>query len=475
MLLRKFLVVLITLSASVRAGDLNLPDLGGASGGLISAAQEYELGQQWQRMFRAQMQTSTDPFLQSYTEKLIRSLATYSTLSDKRLDILVVENPTLNAFAVPGGVIGVHTGLFQYAQTEQQFASVMAHELAHLSQRHFARSIDEQKNNTIPNLAAMLASILILATAGGDAGIAAISATQASIIDKQLRFSREMEQESDRLGMETMLRAGMSPDAMPKMFESMLHASRFQRRPPEFLITHPLTESRVSDARLRAQQMPKRQERFNLEYQLVKVRAEITHEKNFAHAVKKYQGELTNNTLAPEVARYGLALSQMALGQLDKALSNTNLLLAQHPNNLYFVIAAAEINAEQKQFDKAIERLEKTLIHYPTHHPLNIKLAEIYMKAGEYLKCERLLVAHSARHPKDEYVWYLLAEAHGLAGNILDVHIARTEYFLLNGIYIKAENHVRNALRLLKKDDRRILELEQKLKQIQEMKRERFI
>ncbi len=460
------------LSIPAAANDLNLPDLGGASGGLITASQEYELGQQWQKMFRAQVRTTDDPFIQSYTENLIRNLATYSDLNDKRLDVLVVENPALNAFAVPGGVIGVNTGLFHYAEGEQQFASVMAHELAHLSQRHFARRIDEQKNNSIPNLAAMLASILILATAGGDAGVAAVSASQAAMLDNQLRFSRQMEQEADRIGMATMVRADMNPWAMPQMFESMLHASRFQARPPEFLITHPLTESRVSDSKLRAQQYPRKQEPISLEYQLVRVRAQLAHEKNPSAAAKRFQQELDGHTLREDIARYGLALAQLKARQFDDADRNAALLLERAPDNLYYLVLKSEIEAEQRQFDPAIARLETRLEDYPRNHPLNVKLAEIHMKAGNYARCEALLEAESQRRPKDEYVWYLLAEAHGLAGNIFEVHTARSEYFMLNGIYPKAENHLRLALSMLEDDDRRRPQLEQKLKDIQRLKRE---
>ncbi len=454
------------------SNDLNLPDLGGASGGLISASQEYELGQQWQRVFRSQMRTSTDPFLQEYTESLVRKLATYSDLNDKRLDILVVENPTLNAFAVPGGVVGVHTGLFQYARTEQQFSSVMAHELAHLSQRHFARSVDEQKNNAIPNLAALLASILVLATAGGEAGVAAISTAQAAAIDSQLRFSRKMEQEADRLAMETMVRAGMSPTAMPNMFEQMLHASRFQRRPPEFLITHPLTESRVSDAKLRAQQYPQKQERTSLKYQLVRVRANIAHSINSLQTIKQYEDMLKQNPVRDEVPRYGLSLAQLKLHRYDQAEKNIDLLLKQSPNNLFYMVTKAEIEAAKGHHQSAIDRLSKPLKNLPDNHPLNIKLAEIYMQAGDYDKCEQLLQAHSRRRPKDDYVWYLLAEAHGLNGNIFDVHIARTEYFLLNGLYRKAESHVRHALKLSKGNATQRAQLEEKLKSIQRMQRD---
>jgi len=194
--------------------DLQIPDLGDASGGLISPSQEFDLGQKWLRIYRSQVPTTRDPFLQTYVENLIRKIASYSELPDKRLDILVIENPTLNAFAVPGGIIGVHTGLFRYSETEEQFSSVMAHELAHLSQRHYARRVAMQKKASIPTLAAMLAGILVLATTGSDAGIAAISAAQAGALEAQLKFSRQMEQEADRLGMETLVRADMNPYAM---------------------------------------------------------------------------------------------------------------------------------------------------------------------------------------------------------------------------------------------------------------------
>jgi len=455
------------------AKDLNLPDLGGAGGGLISASQEYELGQEWQRVYRSQIRTTSDPFIQSYTENIIQDLANYSQLKDKRLDILIVENPQLNAFAVPGGVVGINTGLFQYAETEQQFASVVAHELAHISQRHYARQVDEQNNNQIPNLAALLASILVLATAGGDAGIAALSASQAAMIDSKLRFSRKLEQEADRVGMETLVKAGMNPYAMSEMFEVMLHSSRFQSRPPEFLITHPLTESRVSDSKLRAQQYSRKQEPRSLHYQLVKIRAEVTNETNLLSIIKKFKEELNNNTLTPLTSRYGLALSQQKLGQLTEAEENLSQLIKSEPENPFFSIGLAEVYAEQSKFSEATNILEPMLRNSPDNHVLNVKIAEVLMKAGEYVRCEAILEKHVQRRPKDDYVWYLLAEAHGLNGDIYQVHLARTEYFLLNGIYKKAENHVRHAMRMLKPEDQRRAQLEFKLKKIQKMQRDK--
>ena len=462
------------LTTSVEATtELELPSLGGApGGGIISPSQERELGQRWQRMFRSQIPTSTDPFLQNYIENLVQKLSTYSDMEDKRVDVLVIENPTLNAFAVPGGVMGVHTGLLIYAKTEEQFASVIAHELAHLSQHHYARQLSKQRDNSIPNMAAMLASILVAVTAGGEAGMAAIATTQAVMVDQQLRFSRELEQEADRIGMRTIVNANYDPYSMPEMFEQMLYASRFSRRPPEFLITHPLTESRVSDSKQRAQQYPRKPLMPDLEYNLLKVRVELLHESNTAFAAKHFADDLAQKSESVIVSRYGLALAQLKMNQPAQAKTTLAPLLESHPDNLFFILAMAEIESEMGASKQAIARLEAPLGKFKDHHPLNIKMAEILMKDGQYDKAEKLLDAHSKRRPKDDYVWYLLAETHGLAGHILQVHIARTEYFMLNGLFDKAENQIRNGLVLAKDDPRTTNKLEQRLKDVRKMRRE---
>lgn len=460
------------LPLATTAADLDLPDLGDASAGLITPAQEYELGQNWLMAYRAQVPTSTDPFIQSYVEQLVARLATYSDLRDLRLDILIIENPSLNAFAVPGGIIGVNTGLFRYAQNEQQFSSVIAHELAHLSQRHYARKVQEQQKNQVGYLTALLASIAIAATTDGDAGIAAISATQAAAIDAQLRFSRYMEAEADRIGMETMIRADMNPYAMPDMFEEMLSATRYQRRPPEFLLTHPVTESRISDSKLRAQQYQRKYYAPNVEYSLIKVRAELVHEKNLRAAERRYRSEIKSSDEFNEVAHYGLAVALEKQRLLDDARQEFTQLLRYDADNLFYITGLAGVDAERGQFDNAVNLIRDKLRSYPNHHALNVRLAEILMKASRYKECETLLKAHVERRPKDDYVWYLLAEVHGLAGNILDVHLARAEYFILNGVFQKAEIQLVNALKRAENDRQLKARVEQRLAEVRKMQRE---
>ena len=263
--------------ALAQTDELKLPNLGESSTRMFSAEFEHQLGQTWLRIFRSQAPTVNDPLMFEYLENLIYGLVTHSKLEDRRVDLVVVDNPTINAFAVPGGVIGVHNGLLLYAQTEDELGTVLAHEIAHLSQRHFSRGVEFQKNQAPINLAAMLAGLVIMATAGGDAGLAALTSAQALAQDSALRYSRSNEQEADRVGMQTMVDAGLDPHAAPAMFERMMQASRYSggNRIPEFLRTHPLSENRIADTRNRARQHPKTIRPVNLDYQLMRARAYV--------------------------------------------------------------------------------------------------------------------------------------------------------------------------------------------------------
>ncbi len=184
-----------------------LPALGDASSAIVSPAIERKLGEQFLRSVRAQVPTYPDALIKNYTEYLIYRLAEASDLESPDLTVAMIDSDQLNAFAAPGGIVGVNLGLFTYATNVHQFASVLAHELAHLSQRHFARGIEEQRKASIPYMAALLASVALMATVGGDAGLAAMTTTQAAMQQGQLRYSRQRESEADRIGIETLARA----------------------------------------------------------------------------------------------------------------------------------------------------------------------------------------------------------------------------------------------------------------------------
>ncbi len=447
--------------------EVELPTLGDTSSVTISPVQERILGQKWLRVYRSQVPTSSDPLLIDYLERLFDRLLPYSQLEDKRIELVVVENDTLNAFAVPGGIIGVHTGLLNYAKTENQLAAVLSHEMGHLSQRHYARSLDKENKMLVPMLAGMLTGLVLAANSNGDAGMAAIMGTQAATQAARLSFSRQNEQEADRIGMETMVKAGLDPYAASNMFEEMMRANRLNRRPPEYLLTHPVSESRVADARNRAMQYEHKVYEDNLEFQLMRTRVRVSAEETPQIAVKVFKSELEKESSSPDASRYGLVLALTQASQFDAAREALQPLLVKEPQRITYQVMRADIEIAAEHYKQALAILEEQLQKNPNNHPLIIRHAEALMKAGSYQQSAQILDLYSRKRPNDDYVWYLLAEVNGLAGNILGVHEARAEYFILNGIYDRAQIQLNNALKLTKGNQYRTALLEERLKYVQ--------
>lgn len=464
----------VSINVQAESNHLQLPTLGETSAGLISTTDEYEFGQKLIRKFRAGLPESSDPFIEEYLNDLLRRLVQYAGLSNPHLEVMVIEDASLNAFAAPGGIVGVNTGTFAVAENEQQLASVLAHELAHLSQRHYARKINQASKNNMLTMAAMLASIIVAASSSSsDGAMAAIPAAQAAAIQADLKFSREMEQEADRIGMATLLNAGFDPYAMPDMFEVMLRTTRYRSKVPEFLLSHPVTESRISDSLGRASRYPKRHYPLDTEFQIVKARVLVELERNAHVAVKRFRDEVNGSTLPPLTAQYGLVMALTRASDTLGARQELQRLTTLMPKGVALTVAEADIYTAEHNLDAALKLLKEELKSHPTDHALNIRTAEIMMKAGKYSDCEALLSEHVKRQPQNSYVWYLLAEVHGLAGHILDVHKARAEYFILLGIYNKAEIQLRNALKLIDQDDFQArARLEQRLLDVKKLREE---
>lgn len=463
------LMGLLPSTASLSA-DIKLPLLGDSASGVISKQQEYELGRLWLKSFRSRVREYDDPLMQQYLEQLLYNLATHSDLEDPRLELIVVKNPSMNAFAVPGGVVGFHTGVFAFAENEDQMVSVLAHELAHLSQRHFARGVEAQRASSIISMAGLLASLVIAATAGGDAGMAAITSTQAMTMQGQLRYSRSNEKEADRMGMQTMERASRDPAAVAGMFETMLRATRFSgSRLPEFLLSHPVTEKRISDARGRAMKHSMRHYVSNPEYFLMQARAMIAMEKSPIDSIKRFQAKLDSNTQNSDAANYGLALAYIKLGEHAKAGKILDDLIEANPFLLTFRHTDIELDIARRDYAAALDKLNQLLARNPNNYPLTRLKSEALWQAHRYEDAGEVLTALSRIRPEDPMVWYQLAEVRGLAGNISGVHQARAEYFILVGAFGKARDQLSLAVKLVALDFKRSAIIRQRLKDIAAM------
>ncbi|MCK9503992.1 MAG: M48 family metalloprotease [Porticoccaceae bacterium] len=465
-----WVLALFSVASLASSSDFDLPVLGDTSSALISPQQEYELGQAWLGAFRSRVSTLDDPELQIYLETLLFELAQYSDLNDHRLELIIVNNPTLNAFAVPGGIIGVHTGLFRYTENEHQLASVLTHELAHLSQRHFARGLQNRKASSVGTMAGLLTGIILAATVGGDAGMAAMTMTQAAALENSLRYSRQNEQEADRLGINTLFKSGRDPAEVSNMFEQMLAATRYTgQKPPEFLLTHPLTEKRVADARGRISNYPQRQYPLRPQFDFMRARAMLRIDDNPSRSVQRFKSELEGFSTSKTAAAYGLALAYSRLGNHEDARQTLEPLLAKEPKNLILRLAEVELETNGGNYDASLERIEALETLHASHYALQRYKAETLLKAGRYQQSERVLAALTGQRPKDPKVWFQLAEVSGLSGNIVAVHKARAEFFILIGVYDKAREQLSYAQRLVANDFREHAILETRIEDVNKM------
>lgn len=358
-LLRPTLLTLACLLTTPGMAN-NLPSLGDASSAIVSPQQEHQLGRAWLSLVRGQVSQLDDPQLKDFVETSVYRLSETSQLQDRRLEFVLLNSPQINAFAAPGGIVGVNGGLFLYAQTEAEYASVMAHELAHLSQRHFARGLEAQQRMQIPVMAGLLAGIVAAAAGAGDLGIAAIATTQAAALQEQRRFSRQNEQEADRIGLVNLEKAGFDPRAMPSMFERLMRQYRYDRKPPEFLLTHPVSESRIADTRNRAEQYTATGATDSVRYQLMRARVQLIYEETPGIAAKRFRSMLDENPNM-EAARYGLAIAQLKSGQYKQARESLQPLLNISPNDVTYNLAQVELDMAANRLADAQKRITRQI------------------------------------------------------------------------------------------------------------------
>jgi beta-barrel assembly-enhancing protease len=435
--------VLLSLgSAQTMANNMaiELPTIGRISSTTIS--EEQRIGSAWLKQYRRQVSTSSDPIINDYLEQLINYLASFSQTNYPSLSLVVAKNTNLNAFAVPGGIIGIHTGLFNYAKNEQQLAAVIAHELAHLSQRHYARGVEKQKGQSLTTMATLLASLILIATTEGDAGIAALSASQAYAIDQQLRFSRTFEREADRIGMDILVKANMDPHAIEAMFEQMERLTRFSSKPPEFLLTHPLTSNRIVDAINLARNYPKRQFDENINYEFVRARALLETEESPQQGIIRFKNELSGFDTSIDGSRYGLLTALTDDKQFDEADKLATILLSKYPENPILHISKSNILAGQGRINDAVSEIKRRSEQQPDYYPLAAQLIHLYREQRNYSAATSLLLKTLTTRKEDPSLWYELAEISGLNNNIVLLHKARAEYFILHADFDNAEQQL---------------------------------
>ena len=441
-----FLFLFLSQVTISQEKDLNLPNLGDRVSGVISLEQERMLGQGFLEQVYAQAPLIEDPIIQEYTELLIYKLSETSQVKDRQFTIVLIDEKSLNAFAAPGGVIGVNGGLFLNAGNEAQLASVLGHELAHLSQRHFARNVLRGRDT---NLASSLVMVSAIALAIISNNPTAFITGPAALQQQQLRYSRIFEREADRYGFNNLIAAGYDPAGMGQMFENMAKVRKLAGdNPPEFLLTHPITSSRVSDAFNAADQIEFTGGKKNtINFEFVKGRLKARYSSLSPQASARYFEKLYKDNPTNE-NKYAYISALQSNGQTDKALDAMNEILNKFPKNLILNITKSEILLSGQRLDEAKNNIEQVLNISPGNYPASIIKAKILSSKKEFIKAEEILRDLLISKNRDPGLWMQLSEIQRAGKNIVGYHLSRGEYYTLIGDFDNALNQFQFALSL---------------------------
>ena len=444
------LTLLIMIVANPLAADpYRLPDFGSSADTVLSLADQRSLARAFMKSVRKALPVIEDPVLDDYIQSLGRDLAQQSgAVAGYRF--FLINQPSVNAFAGPSGQIGVFAGLVLAAETESELAAVVAHEIAHVSQKHLMRSFESQKRMAVPATALLIAAALLGAQVDSQAGMAAMAGVQAIAIQNQINFTRDNEQEADRIGIDILAEAGFNPFAMPGFFESLGRSSRYyDNSAPEFLRTHPVTTSRIADALARAEQYGLRQRPDSLEFHLARANLRQRSYTGAQRAVEHFESTLASGRYRNALAeRYGYALALLRAGRFDSAREQAASLLKARPSQVEFIVLDASIDIEGGQPGRAIRNLKSAYGLRGDNWPIAQTYAEALLKTGQVKAALSMLEAFHRRRPSVTQIFGLLADAAGRSGAKAKTYGYRAEELYYQGDLEPAIRQLERAVRI---------------------------
>ncbi|MES9855210.1 MAG: M48 family metalloprotease [Sedimenticola sp.] len=444
------LLLLSSISGSSFAIDFRLPDIGDPSGNLVTPAEELRFGQAFMRNIRSRMSVLSDPLMESYIQSLGERLVEAGDNPGRDFHFFLVDAPEINAFAGPGGYIGIYTGLVTATQSESELASVLAHETAHVSQQHLLRTFDAVQRMSVPMAALTVAAIVIGAASDNpEAGAAAFTGIQAGMAQRQINFTRSHEEEADRIGIQTLADAHFEPQAMPTFFARMGKASRLydSGRLPEFLRTHPVTSNRIADAYGRAGDYRYRQRPDSLGYHLLRAKLRSAQFDNPNEAVLFFEKTLSEGRFKNrEGQQYGYLLSLLATRRYQEAKAALIKLQKKRPHQIEYIVANALIEKGNGHPKKGLQILKEGLEFHPGSYPLSIYYAQALLDQGEAAMVIPLLEEQVLVYPDNTTLYKLLAQAGGDSGDQTSGRRYLSEYHYHSGNLRAAIQQLEQAL-----------------------------
>jgi predicted Zn-dependent protease len=414
-----------------------LPDLGDASFALVSPAQERKLGEMVARQIHGSGGYLDDPEVNDYLNELGHRLVAARPDSPWDFEFSAMADPGINAFAIPGGFIFVNMGLILMTQTESELASVLAHEITHVTQHHYVRGLAAQKDAMLLSIAAMLVAIAAGVkggSQGGQVASAAIATAQGLAIQGQLNYTRQNEYEADRIGFQRLYAAGFATDAMATMFQRLLRGSRFSdNSTPGYLRTHPVTTERIAEAQARAEQVPYRQVQDSLDFQMVRALLQ-SYQGTPREAVQYFDAAIADKKFNNAVAvHYGLVASLLRANNLPRAKVELAALEKIAPPHPMIEAIAGHIYMESGDLDIAQKRIEAALVRYPNKLQLIRDYPEVLLRQGRPADAAKFLEGELVRFPDNGPLHGIAARAYGELGQKTQQHRHQAELYAWQG------------------------------------------
>jgi predicted Zn-dependent protease len=421
------------LAAAPGAIAQNLPDLGEAAQSDLSPIQERRLGESIMREARLDRGFYDDTEVTDYLNKLGHRLAAHSTNARQHFEFFLMRDNQINAFALPGGFVGIHTGLILNAQSESEAASVLAHEIAHVTQGHIARMFAQQKQSVVASLATLAVAILA-ARASSQAAEAALAFGQAGIMQSQLNFTRDAEREADRVGLQILERAGFDPRAMPAFFERLQRSTRvYEGGAPSYLRTHPLTFERIADVQNRIESLPYRQIPDGLDFQLIraKLRAELDSARDAVAFFR--EGLAERRFLSEPASRYGLTLALLRMEDYAAAKQELARLRKALPATAIVETLACRLQFASGEVKGALSCYEEALRTFPHYRALTHDYAHALLARGRADAALKVIEGRLQVQADDHKLYLLQARAYAMLGKRLAQHRAQGEAYARMG------------------------------------------
>jgi beta-barrel assembly-enhancing protease len=430
----KKLLLISLIFTSMHSHAEGLPDLGDISEAIISPQLERQIGEQSMLQIRADKSYLDDPEITDFLSSLGGALASNSSEPGQAFEFFAINDNSINAFAIPGGFIGVNTGLILASQSESELASVLSHEIAHVTQHHLARLISGQKFDSLASLA-LIAAAILSARSNPNAAVATIVGVQAGGIQRRINFTRVHEQEADRIGLAILQKSGYDSRAMPTFFERLQKASRLlEGNTPAYLRTHPVTNERISDIANRVQQLPHLPVASSLDFQLVRAKLQ-TLQKTPQESIVYFSNALGEHKFGNPIAqRYGLVTALLLSHQHKLAAQEFEPLRKLVHENAMITTLAGQLRRMGAIVDPNISDFYRTATqNFPQHRVLVYDYCEVLLGAKRYNEAIALLNQQVANYPSATRLYELQARTYAALGKNQHEHHALAYVYILRG------------------------------------------